>query len=397
MISPLESSAEFEDAIDARTEPIRIIAVRYPLKSAVHTANYSYFERTGAIVRLCDDDEVTGYGEALPLPTWPDGDVTKVMRSLSRWHDQMRSATTETIVGLNSTLPDHPVAAFAVDTARISIAGQRANRLGAELIAPAAKITTRIRVNAMISAPSPEGAAEQAAAAMSKGYEAVKLKVARDHISVDVDRVAAVRDTVGEDVAIRLDANQGWSASTMPDNLDRLSGFGVEYIEEPTASLSAMNKLRDAGAPMPIYLDEHLSSSRNVHQVIISGYADGLVLKPALLGRLGLTRELAQHALSTGMKVTLTNALDSGIGTSAAIHVAASLGDLVNACGFGTGEIFSEVVAPLPTVRNGEVRVLGPGFGVNPTLLPEVMAPDLADSGARQRSKFDRVRGKKRR
>lgn len=377
-------------------EPIDITTVRYPLKRAIHTASYTFFERTGAIVRLCDDDGVVGYGEALPLPTWPDGDVSKVIASLSQWHDQMRSATTANIVSLHSALPSHPVAAFAVDTARFSIAAQRARRPAAELIAPSSVPRSQLPVNALISDPSPDGAAEQAEAAKKSGFGAVKLKVARDHISVDVDRVAAVRGVLGPEVSIRLDANQGWTAREMPDNLERLAGFGVEYIEEPTASLSAMNKLRYTGSPIPIYLDEHLSSSRNVHQVIISGYADGLVLKPALLGRLELTRELGEHALRAGINVTVTNALDSGIGTTAALHAAATIGGITNACGFGTGELFSTVVEPLPVVRNGFVAVRGPGFAVSPQVSAEVLAPDLADRGARQRAKFNRTRSKKR-
>jgi len=364
---------------------IDIVPVRYPLARPIFTASASIFERTGALVRITDGDLV-GWGEALPIPGWPTGDLPSMMRSLRSWIRVANMTPEKSLCTLDAKLPDHPVAAAAVDCARYDLAcRKRAVPMSAALSldpdrapdAPPRRIGTSIAVNGLVGGRNAREAAKSARLLVESGIRTLKLKVGSNHISADEERLERIRNVVGSDIAIRLDANQAWRLREAHDHLARLEPFGIEYIEEPVGSLVEFRQLRP-DSPIPIYIDELLADPRSAKQIIGRDFADGVVLKPAALGSLRATRKLAERAIHSGMGVTITNVLDSGLGTTMALHLAASIGGPINACGLATGDLFLASPAPPPPVVDGEIAVpLDPGLGIEPTIGDRILAPDL--------------------
>lgn len=364
---------------------IHLIPVRYPLQRIIHTAADSYVERHGILVAM-ETSGVVGWGEALPVPGWFHGDASSVEKSLHKWLED--TADNEpSRYEQDGPLPNHAVAAAAVDCARLDVAGRRTGvplfrlltKSSSPLIDQARGGEPKILVNALIGVGSAREAANRAAQAAEDGFSTVKVKVAADHISQDVERLDAIRRAAGPDMRIRLDANQGWNADEAPDAIARLAEFDIEYIEEPCASLKTIGTMRHT-TPIPLYLDEHVRTATNAHQVIMSGFADGIVLKPASLGTLSTSVQLAERAHHAEMGVTVTNVLDSGIGTLAAMHVAAAINAPLNACGFATGELFSAAPLQPPPVDGGMVRVpTTPGLGAQPELSSEFVTENLAE------------------
>ena len=90
------------------------------------------------------------------------------------------------------------------------------------------------------------------------GCETAKVKVAErgQSLADDVERVAAVRDVMGEGGAVRLDANGGWSVDQAVDAITRLAPFGLEYVEQPCASVPELADLRERIADWDIAVVE---------------------------------------------------------------------------------------------------------------------------------------------
>lgn len=374
--------------LSAQDMKLTITPVRYLLRRPIFTGAASMYDRTGAVIAITAHG-VTGWGEALPIPGWPSGDIAAMFRSLRSWaasvvpSDGLASAA---LADLEAPLPDHPVAAAAVDCARHDLAGQRAGASVAELInrdlgrssaAPRKPVAAAIAVNALVTGQTAGDAGRSAATQLEHGVTTLKLKVGADHISADLARLAAVREAVGPDVRIRLDANRAWRLKEAMEFLPQLAAFDIEYIEEPVSTLVEIKQLRPK-SPIPLYVDEVASDPANIRQVILGDFADGVVLKPAALGSLSDATKLAERAIDAGLGVTVTNALDSGIGTTAAMHVAAAINGPINPCGFATGDIFVDHPADPPRIIDGSVFVpTNGGLGITPSLPDRTLAPDL--------------------
>jgi O-succinylbenzoate synthase len=242
-------------------------------------------------------------------------------------------------------------------------------------------------VNCTVPAVDPTQAA--AIATAGHGCTTAKVKVAERGQSLDDDvaRVAAVRDALGPQGRIRIDANGGWSTTQARVALTELDAFDLEYVEQPCRSVEEMAQVRSFGLAL-VAADESIRLAADPLRVVRAGACDLAVLKVAPLG--GVLPAL-RIAAEVGVPVVVSSAVDTSIGLSAGIALAACLPELPYACGLGTRELLTaDVVA--------ETASLFPRAGVVHVGRPEVdaaaAAAVLADSrtNARWRDRLARVR-----
>lgn len=223
----------------------------------------------------------------------------------------------------------------------------------------------RVPVNAIIPAlPAGEAAALARRAVLEFGCSTLKVKVAAlgELLADDEARVAAVRDAAdsalrsvgrsGPDglARIRLDANGGWSAADAARALGRLSAYGLEYVEQPCPGIDETLLLRSQ-TDVPIALDE---SVRRADPRAFEA-ADIVVLKVAPLGGVAAALALARE---WGGPVVVSGALDSAVGLSAGLALAAALMGDPPACGLGTGMLLErDVISPPLVPIEGELMV----------------------------------------
>jgi O-succinylbenzoate synthase len=141
----------------------------------------------------------------------------------------------------------------------------------------------------------------------------------------DEDRLDAVREALGPEGKIRVDVNAGWDLDTATERLATFSKFGLEYAEQPVATLEEMIELKKR-SEVPLLRPDPL-------EVAASGAADLVVLKVQPLG--GVTRAL-DIAARAGVPVVVSSALETSIGIYTGLLVASLLPDLPYACGLGT-------------------------------------------------------------
>ncbi len=217
------------------------------------------------------------------------------------------------------------------------------------------------------------------------GARTAKVKVAETGqvLTDDVARVAAVRDVLGPDARLRIDANGGWTVPQALTALHALVGYGLEYVEQPCATVPELALLRSelAGAVL-VAADESVRKAQDPLRVARAGAADLLVLKVAPLGGVRAALEIA---LACGLPVVVSSALDTSVGISAGVALAAALPELPFACGLATTSLLSgDVVSPSLDGRSGSIDV-GP---VEPSA--DLLAEHAADPG-RTRWWLDRL------
>lgn len=215
---------------------------------------------------------------------------------------------------------------------------------------------SRIPVNVTIPAVDPDTARHLT---KTSGCGTAKVKVAEKGQTEadDLARVEAVREALGSRGRIRVDANAAWDVPTAVSRLRRLGELGLEYAEQPVATLEEMRQVRESVA-VPIAADELVRRSPDPARIAEEGAADIVILKVQPLG--GVQRTL-EAAARVGLPVVVSSALETSVGMTAGVTAAAALPDLHYACGLGTVSLFeADVVSEPLWPEEGHVEVRRP-------------------------------------
>jgi O-succinylbenzoate synthase len=211
------------------------------------------------------------------------------------------------------------------------------------------------RVEVPVNATVPAVAADQVPGVLARfdGARTAKVKVAEAGQSLqdDLGRVAAVREVLGPQGRIRVDANGGWSVEQASDALKRLAAYDLEYAEQPCAEVSELRALRLAlarqGVDVPVAADESIRKAEDPVRVAREEAADLVVVKVAPLG--GVRRAL-EIVAQCGLPAVVSSALDTSVGMAAGVALAAALPELPYACGLGTVALLQGDVSNSPLV-----------------------------------------------
>jgi len=216
----------------------------------------------------------------------------------------------------------------------------------------------RVPVNATLPAVPPERVAELLDP--FGAVRTVKVKVAErgQGLADDVARVAAVRERLGPEGRIRVDANGAWGLDEAERAAHALAPFDLEYLEQPCATVAELAELRARlrDWQLPIAADESVRKAADPLAVARAGAADLLVIKAAPLGGVRAALAIAEQA---GLPVVVSSALDSSVGLGMGARLAAALPELPYDCGLGTAALLAADVAAEPLLPvDGHVAAL---------------------------------------
>jgi O-succinylbenzoate synthase len=253
-----------------------------------------------------------------------------------------------------------------------------------------APVRSEIPVNVTVPACSPERARE--IVLTSSGCRTAKVKVAEpgQDPAEDEARLEAVRDALGPDGLLRIDANGGWSVEEAVRRirvLERSAG-GLEYVEQPVASVEDLAVVRRRVA-VPIAADESVRRAADPYRVRDLEAADIAVLKVQPLGGVRACLRIAEDI---GLPVVVSSAVETSIGIAAGIALAAALPELPYACGLGTGLLLVDDVTPEPLLPvDGAIVVRRPA--VDPAALEGVAAsPERVEYWHRRMAEVEAMR-----
>ena len=240
--------------------------------------------------------------------------------------------------------------------------------------APPPALRDRIPVNATVPAVDPDSV--RAVLARFPGCRTAKVKVASgdETLAADVARVRAVREALGPEGRIRVDANGGWNVDEAEHAIHALAEFDLEYVEQPCASIEELAEIRRRVKYMgiPIAADESVRRADDPLAVAAAGAADLLVIKAQPLGGIRRALDVIDRA---GLPVVISSALDTSVGLAMGAALAASVADLEYDCGLGTASLLAADVAVSPLLPVDGAIPIG-RVQVDPTALDRFAASE---------------------
>lgn len=213
-----------------------------------------------------------------------------------------------------------------------------------------------IPINATVPASNDEAEIEQILS-WYPGVDTVKIKVGTG-IQEDLVRIAVVRKHLPK-AKIRIDVNGSWSVKEAALNVNAIyevTGDLLEYVEQPVTSLDELKQLKEGiSVDVKIAGDEVLRKAKDPFVISLDGAIDILMLKVSPLGGIKRAMDLASHHK---LPVVISSALESAVGISYGLALAARVPNLDYACGLGTSALFKQDVSDIPIV-NGAIKATG--------------------------------------
>jgi o-succinylbenzoate synthase len=344
-----------------RVTAVEAVPYALPFREPYVTARGRLERREMVLVRLRTDAGLEGLGEAVAMSLRGGADAASLAR-------EVRELAAPQIEGedLDSDAAHaeppaamSPAASSALSVAQLDLAAKLAavplwEMLGGDAARP-------VRCNATLVAGPPTAVAADATRWAERGFSTFKLKVG---LPGDVGQVDTVRDAVGPEARIRVDANGVWTPQDAVLRLTAMERHGIELAEQPAADLEDLAAVRNQTA-IPIAADESVSSAADARRAAELGACQLATVKLAKVGGIAPARAIADQ-----LPVFLSSALDGPVGIAAAAHLAQVLRPGTPwanlAQGLATQLLFADSIASVECeIRDGRLHLPeGPGLGV---------------------------------
>ena len=323
-------------------------------KKAIYTSNGKITDREVILLRVKNKEGICGYGESSPLEGFTKETIEDVEKILFEW-----SKTHS-----DDLLSDAPVAKSAVDCA---IADLKAKELGLPLhkfLNP--ESPTSFPVSHLLIGDTPKEISSNAQRAAGLGFQTLKIKVGNKNPDLDLEKLKAIRETVGQEIAIRIDANGGWEPNKAIEILSKLDNVNPEFIEEPTKGIENLAFVRQH-VNQKIAIDESLLEIEDFGLIMSEQIADVVVIKPSAIGGISLALHLIEQIKNSDLEIVVTSLLDGAFGVAAAAHLTSACELFNPAPGLGTSPLLSDDLAKPPNIQKGHLFLnKSSGLGVNP-------------------------------
>lgn len=332
------------------------------------------------LVRLHTDGELEGLGEAVPLSLRRGADLGTIERALLRASRRFRRAdlsdfsgpeplraAIDTFIHVAAGRRLPAPAKAALEIAIFDLAGKASGKpLWALLGAPD---PTPVRCNATLVAGAPDDVAADAQRWAGRGFTSFKLKLGTGD---DVAQVRAVREAVGPQARLRLDANGAWSVAEALGVLRMVEPLGVELVEQPVAELRELAEVTGS-VSIPVAADESVERGKDAQRAAADRACDLATVKLAKVGGIGEANGISGH-----LPIYLSSALDGPLGIAAAAHAAQALrfeGAAAGlAHGLATQLLFAETIAARESSLDRDLLSPPPGPGLGVEIDEEALA-----------------------
>jgi L-alanine-DL-glutamate epimerase-like enolase superfamily enzyme len=326
---------------------IDIHPITFKLKNPYAIAYDSYDTAANVLVRIETASGSVGWGNAAPdahvtgenIEQTKEILATSIVPALSG-RDARNIAEIETL--LQTTSPNTPAARAAIDIALYDLLGQRAGLPLYQLLGGARQ---RIVSSVTLGIASVEDGTRQARELVQSGFRALKIKTGKDW-KEDVERVKAIRDAIGATIALRVDANQGYSVQEALKFIRGVKACQIEFIEQPTPAnaLGDLKILRDESA-IPVMADESARSANEVLNLAFNKIVDMVNVKLMKNGGIAGAIQTVAVAAAGGLPIMLGCMDESRVSIAAALHLACALPGVLYADLDGAFDLVDDVAA----------------------------------------------------
>lgn len=307
---------------------IKIGIIKIPLKKPFKTALRQVNMVEDVIVRVITNTGNIGYGEAAPTGVITGDTKLGIVGAIEEHiKKQLLGIDIENIEEIMNRLDRSVVgntsAKACVDIAIYDLYGQLYNSPVYKLLGGYRK---QISTDITISVNDPEQMAIDSIEAAKMGFKTLKIKVGNDS-KKDIERMLAVRKAVGNDITLRLDANQGWRPKEAVNTIRKMedADIGIELIEQPVKAgdIDGLKFVTD-NVSLPIMADESVFSPKDAVKIMQLRAADYLNIKLMKCGGIHNALKIISFAEVYGVECMIGCMLEGKISVNAAVHIAAA-------------------------------------------------------------------------
>src|SRR5262249_17576793 len=245
-----------------RIADVRVILADIPVRRP-HAMSFTTLEAVNfAFVRMETSSGLVGWGEAACLggPTWSEESAESIAATIERYlAPWLRGRDATRIESLRQEMArrvqGNPFARAAVEMALWDVNGRALGVPVTRLLG--GRVRDRVPLSWSLPVTDPDAEIAEARELVARGQRIFKIKTAAHPVAHDVLRVRRIRDAVGPDVSLRVDANQGWDRATALRAIRLMEPYGLDFVEQPVArwDLEGLSHIGRSGG-VPIMADE---------------------------------------------------------------------------------------------------------------------------------------------
>jgi L-alanine-DL-glutamate epimerase-like enolase superfamily enzyme len=358
--------------MNLRIERVEVFGVAMPLVGEYKNAYLSKSMVKSAVVRITATGGAIGVGNIDPTPGYSKESIEASLKMLE-------GRLAGLVVGMDPTnvhriletiepaVEGYLDAKAAIEMACVDLSARVAGIPVYTYLGGAVK--ERLLFNAWIGILPPEEAAAETLSWKQKGFRSAKVKVG-GNIEADRDRIAAIREAVGPDFHIRIDANAGYDADTSIRLAKMVAPYKLQLFEQPVPEhdIEGMARVRKVAnaVGLAIMADESVLDHASLIRIIKADAADIVKVKVMKQGGVLNTRRMIATAEAAGIRCVVGHGFGLGVNTMSEIMVAATSNNVLDGleC-VGPLKSRDDIVTEKLDLTSGSIALpAGPGFGV---------------------------------
>jgi L-alanine-DL-glutamate epimerase-like enolase superfamily enzyme len=312
------------------------------------------------LVIIHTEEGITGYGECSPFMSINGESMdtcfvvgqyfAKLFKGKNALDIEQRVQEMDRLIYGNNSIKS------AFDMALYDIASKNAgvplyNFLGGNTSKP-------IVTDYTVSIGEPQKMAADAVKIMQEGYPAIKVKLGKNG-KTDVERIRAIRAAVGNEIPLRIDANQGWGVDEAIATLQSLAQFDIQHCEEPIPRWAFMQlpKVRNE-SPIPIMSDESCGDEHDTERLIELKACDLMNIKLGKSGGIYKALKMVKLAEAADIHLQVGAFMESRLAMTAFAHFSLC-SPIIQHFDFDTCLMFSEdpITGGIQYKKNGVIEV----------------------------------------
>jgi muconate cycloisomerase len=320
---------------------IETIPIRLPTRRVHQWASLTTPIGVYVIIKLHTDDGLVGLGEAPVLKDW-GGDygkyfgetpqttthvINEILAPALKGQDPRRFEAIHAL--MDKAVKGYPYCKAAIDAAMYDVVGKALNVPTYQLLGGCFR--DRVSIAHSLGLMEIEKAVEEALQAKAEGVKTIKLKGGVDQ-KRDVELLKQIRNAIGPDLNICVDANQGYATPKAAIKIIKaMEEFNLLYMEQPVEGIDRMAEIA-CRVDTPIMADESAWTPEDVLEIVRKKAADIISIYTTKPGGMFKAKKVAAVAEAAGLKCNVNGSVETGVGNAANLHLAASTGVVTLGC-----------------------------------------------------------------
>lgn len=226
-----------------------------------------------------------------------------------------------------------------------------------------------IPVNSVIDLSGKNKILNEVTGIIDSGFRTIKLKAGRSNFDEELEILDSLREKIPDEIQIRLDVSSAWDANSTLENLQKLSPYNIQFVEDPCRDLEFLSRISKV-SPIPIAPDFTIQSIEELTRLLDNDFFKFIVIKPMMLGSIVRLIKLLKRVEGRNIYFVISSAFETEVGRSMLILLSSMVKHNF-AHGLATSRYFEdeEFQDPYPIV-NGTIKF-------NPVFYPPKFKIDL--------------------